>query len=143
LKTGRPVLIVPPGVETLKADRAVIGWKDTREARRAVRDAVPLLKKAQSVLVAEICETDVREFGERRIGDVVSYLARHGVVARPAIKTHPEHPIAAELIRLAQNEGADLIVAGAYGHSRVEERFFGGVTHALLASSPICCLLAN
>jgi nucleotide-binding universal stress UspA family protein len=75
--------------------------------------------------------------------DVIRYLARHKAQVGPTIATHPKGGVADELIRLAKAEGADLIVAGAYGHSRLGEWAFGGVTRDLLASSPMCCLLSH
>ena len=65
LKVGRPVLVVPPKVKSLSADHVVVGWKDTREARRAVSDALPLLRKAARVLVVEICEFEREGRGSR------------------------------------------------------------------------------
>ena len=76
-------------------------------------------------------------------GGVVRYLARHNVQAGPTIAAHPKGGVADELIRLATAERADLIVAGAYGHSRLGEWAFGGVTRDLLTSSPVCCLLSH
>jgi hypothetical protein len=57
LRVGRPMLVVPPG--TLKTDRILIGWKDSREARRALQDSLPLLHEAKSVTVVEVCDDDV------------------------------------------------------------------------------------
>jgi nucleotide-binding universal stress UspA family protein len=142
LRTGRPMLAVPPEVDMLKADRVVIGWMETREARRALQDALPLLHEAKSVSIVAVCDEDTKALSRRQIDDVVQYLARHRIPAS-AITTSAKGGIANELIRIAQAEGADLIVAGAYGHSRLGEWIFGGVTRDLLTSSPICCFLAN
>jgi nucleotide-binding universal stress UspA family protein len=141
LKTGRPLLAVPPGVDVLKAEHIVIGWNDTREARRALQDSLPLLHEAKSISIAAVCE-DTEATSRKHIDDVVQYLARHRISAS-GISTVAKHSVATELIRMARNEDADLIVTGAYGHSRLGEWIFGGVTRDLLTSSPICCLLAN
>jgi len=68
---------------------------------------------------------------------------RHGVVAVREVWRQPRGPVAAELLHLVRDEDADLIVAGGYGHSRLGEWIFGGVTHELLASSPVYCLLSH
>jgi nucleotide-binding universal stress UspA family protein len=75
--------------------------------------------------------------------DVVRYLARYKVQVGPTIVAHHKGSVADELVRLAKAEGADLIVAGAYGHSRLGEWVFGGVTRDLLSTSPVCCLLSH
>lgn len=143
LKSGRPVLIAPNEVQTMQADRVVIGWKDTREARRAVMDALPFLHEATRVTVAEICEQGDEKQARRGIDDVVQYLARHRVKGEPKVILHREGSSAAQVLRLAKDEGADLVVTGAYGHSRLGEWVFGGVTQELLATSPVCCLMSH
>lgn len=80
MRAGRPILIVPPGLSHLDATRIVIAWKDSREARRAVADALPLLKRTTSVLVLEICDTSGdQEDAKAVVDDVAGYLSRHGV----------------------------------------------------------------
>jgi nucleotide-binding universal stress UspA family protein len=143
LRAGRPVLVAPAELSTLQADRVVIGWKDAREARRAVQDALPFLHDATRITIAQICEGGGEEAAHKSIDDVVGYLARHRVKAGPKVILHREGSGAAQLIRLAQQEGADLLVAGAFGHSRLGEWIFGGVTQDLLVSSPICCLMSH
>jgi nucleotide-binding universal stress UspA family protein len=143
LRAGRAVLVVPPNVDTLSEQHVIVGWKDTREARRALRDALPFLERAEAVTIAEISDEEAGVDAGRRAGDVVRYLERHKVQVGASIAAHPKSGVAGELIRLAKAEGADLIVAGAYGHSRLGEWVFGGVTRDLLASSPVCCLLAH
>jgi nucleotide-binding universal stress UspA family protein len=143
LRLGRPSLIVPSGVSGLEAKNVVIGWKDTRECRRAVQDALPFLHEAISIHVAEICVDDDASEARARVEDVVRYLAKHRIEARGEAVSQTKSTIAEELIRLAHGRGADLLVAGAYGHSRFGEWIFGGVTHDLLSTSPICCLMAH
>jgi len=143
LKAGRPVVVVPPGTDALRAERVVIGWKDSREARRAVQDSLPLLHEAEFVTIVEVCDKGMEALGRRHVEDVAHYLARHRIAVGSAVAAYTEISVANELIRLAKAEGADLIVSGAYGHSRLGEWIFGGVTRDLLASSPVCCLLAN
>jgi nucleotide-binding universal stress UspA family protein len=144
LKVGRPVLVVPGAVVSLSLKHIAIAWKDAREARRAVWDALPLLQKAESVMVVEISEPgDENDPELRRVKDVAKYLARHGIEivterVRPADVT-----AANSLLRLIQDENINLVVAGAWGHSRLGEWAYGGVTRDLLASSPVCCLFSH
>jgi nucleotide-binding universal stress UspA family protein len=144
LKVGRPVLVVPNTVAALPLRHIAIAWKDTREARRAVRDALPLLKQAQSVMVVEIVESgEEADQSSHRTRDVAEYLARHQIKIVTE-RTRPADVTAANsLLRLVQDENIDLIVAGAWGHSRLGEWAYGGVTHDLMAESRICCLFSH
>jgi nucleotide-binding universal stress UspA family protein len=136
-------MVVPPKIDTLEAARIIVGWKDTREARRALRDALPFLQRAKAVTIVEFADEETEARARARAADVTRYLARHKVQVGHSIVAHTKGSVADELIRLAEVEGADLIVAGAYGHSRLGEWAFGGVTRDLLASSPVCCLLSH
>lgn len=142
LTAGRPVLVVPPDVDLLQAENVVVGWKDVRESRRAVLDAMPFLLKASRVCVVE-CDETGQERTVSHVEDVSRHLERHGVKAVSRAPVHATKSVADELVRVAKDEGADLIVAGAYGHSRLGEQIFGGVTRDLLSISPICCLLSH
>ena len=141
LLVGRPVLFVPRNIHLLDARRIVVAWKDTREARRAVRDALPFLRNAERVEIAEVNEQSLRVPGPS--DDVADYLIRHGVVVGTKAYLKVEGPVANEIIRFAQEAKADLIVAGGYGYSRLGEWAFGGVTRGLLASTPVCCLFSH
>ena len=143
LRAGRPVLVVPPGVERLAAERIVIGLKDTREARRAVTDALPFLHEAKRVRIAEMPDPADETNAQRRLDDVVAYLMRHRIAADTRVLSQAEPDVGAALLRVAQQDGADLIVAGAYGQSRLGEWVFGGATRSLLSASPLCCLFAH
>ena len=143
LKTGRPTLVVPEDVGSLHADHVVIGWKDAREARRAVQDALPFLHKATRVTVVEICESGEEAAARKHIDDVARYLARHRIRGDVRVLVRQEGSGASQLLKLAQDEGADLLVSGAYGHSRLGEWIFGGMTRDLLSFSPICCLMSH
>jgi nucleotide-binding universal stress UspA family protein len=143
LQMGRPTLVVPEEVLVLKAEHIVIGWKDTREARRAVQDALPFLHEASRVTIVEVCEPGEEKTALDHIGDVARYLTRHRINGGPRVILQKEGSGAAQLIRLALDEGADLLVTGAYGHSRFGEWMFGGMTRELLATSPICCLMSH
>lgn len=143
LQLGRPVLAVPDGIRTLAAKTIVVGWKDTRATRRAVADAIPFLKLAQRVIVVEAVAHDSDLAGARaNTRQVCSWLEAHGVVCEPdAISVGDERfaPIAI----VAAREAADLIVAGAYGHSRLREWVLGGVTRSLLQQTERCVLFSH
>jgi nucleotide-binding universal stress UspA family protein len=143
LKAGRPVLVVPTALTSLSPKRIAIAWKDVREARRAVQDSLPLLQQAESVMVVEISETHEGDQASHHLKDVANYLARQRIDI-VAERVRPADVTAAEsLLRLIHDENINLIVAGAYGHSRLGEWVFGGVTRELLAESPICCLFSH
>lgn len=142
MQAGRPVLVVPNTAEKLSLDHVLVGWKDGREARRAVADSLSLLKVARRVTVAEIVPAAELPDARSRLAEVTTWLSRHGVAAEPL-------PLAASgedsgrLARLAAEQGADLIVAGAYAHSRLQEWVFGGVTRHLLLHSDICAMVSH
>ena len=142
LRAGRPVLVVPDTVAPLQLRRVVVAWKDTRECRRAVRDALPFLQRAKEVLLVGIGEGEAESNAKKTLSDAAGYLLRHRAAVHDVWR-QARGPVAAELLRLVQDEGADLIVAGGYGHSRLGEWIFGGITHELLVSSPVCCMLSH
>ena len=143
LKMGRPALVVPEGVSSVRAEHVVIGWKDTREARRAIRDALPFLQQATRVTIVEACGPGEERTALGRLDDVARYLALHRIKAGPRVMLEQKGSGAEQLIRVAQGEGADLLVTGAYGHSRLGEWMFGGMTLELLATSSICSLMSH
>lgn len=142
MHTGRPVLIVPTGASTLKLDHALIGWKDTRETRHAVSDALPLLKHATRVSVVEIAVMDDVAAAVKRTQDVVAWLGRHAIKAEGFAELSTGDDATA-LYAIGQDKGADVIVAGAYGHSRLREWVLGGVTRDLLLSANRCSLVSH
>jgi nucleotide-binding universal stress UspA family protein len=142
LRAGRPVLVVPPGIDSLRAERILIGWKDAREARRAVSDALPLLHEAKQVHIVEIIDAGEDARAQRRLDDVAHYLMRHRIAADTRVVRRGDD-VGTALMEVAREDGADLTVAGAYGQSRLSEWVFGGVTRSLLAASPVCCLFAH
>lgn len=119
LGAGRPFLVVPAAVKSLAADHVMVGWKDTREARRAVLDALPFLHEAKRVTVLEICEKEQVETARHHVDDVVRYLAQHRIKAEPLVEMQARGSRAHQIIRWADDEEADLLVTGAYGHSRL------------------------
>ncbi len=144
LQTGRPVLVAPADATSLDLGRVLVAWKDTREARRALTDALPILQRAKAVLVAEICGHAEATAAEARLADVAQFLLRHGVHATTQVG-HEERDVssAQQLMEVADQHAADLIVAGAYGHSRLGEWIFGGITRALLTQTQRAVLLSH
>ncbi|WP_394787147.1 universal stress protein [Rhodoferax sp.] len=142
MQIGRPVLVVPPSAEQAQLNRVVIGWKDTRETRRAVYDALPLLKHATDVRVVELAAQSDLADARARLADVVAWLHRHGVVAE-SLAPLATGDDAAQLSAIAWEYEADLVVAGAYGHSRLREWALGGVTRSLLLQTGRCALVSH
>ncbi|WP_454884200.1 universal stress protein [Sphingomonas oryzagri] len=142
MRAGRPVLVVPPGTDRLKLDQVLVGWKETAEARRAIADALPLLKVAGRVVLAEIAAHDHVTDARDRLSAVADWLALHGVHAVPMVLPRKASD-STGLAELAREQGADLIVAGAYGHSRVREWVLGGVTCDLLLDPPCLAFLSH
>lgn len=142
MEAGRPVLIVPHGRDHLDLNRAMVAWKSTRECRRAVADAVPLLKLAHEVTVVEIAEDEDIPRARQETADVAAWLARHGVIAKPEVIS-TNGPDSERLSDLARERQVNLIVAGAYGHRRLREWIFGGVTADFLMMPTRCVMLSH
>jgi nucleotide-binding universal stress UspA family protein len=130
MRSGLPVLVVPAGAQ-IDFKRVVIGWKDTREARRAVWDALPLLKRAETVHMLRFAS-----LAEPEISDVVERLRLHNVPVEGEVRKKAEASVAEDLLAAAEAIDAGLIVVGGYGHSPLRQRMFGGVTRGLLTHSP-------
>jgi nucleotide-binding universal stress UspA family protein len=139
LAAGRPVLVVPPGIDHFEARRVMVAWKDTREARRAVFDALPILRLASRVDVVAVTDAD----GTSGAADVAAYLATHGIDATSAERRSDGESDGEALLDLASEGATDLIVMGAYGHGRMREMVLGGVTRDVLRYAPICSLLSH
>jgi nucleotide-binding universal stress UspA family protein len=132
LTAGRPILLAPPEGDYCSGRRILVAWKDTLETRRAVTDALPFLKRAEDVVVLELCATADLALAQLHTAEVASYLARHGVKARAEAEICQAGQITKALMDRAGQLGTDLMIAGAYGHSRLGEWVFGGVTRDLL-----------
>ncbi|MHC2621205.1 nucleotide-binding universal stress UspA family protein [Bradyrhizobium huanghuaihaiense] len=145
MQLGRPLLAVPDRANWLDLRSVLVAWKDTPEARRAVADALPMLRKARDVTIVEIPEPDDdRSRVMAGVTDVAAWLARHGVTAAArASEAARNEPAAVQLEKVAGDVGAGLIVAGAYGHSRFRELVLGGVTQYLVTQSTRCVLLSH
>ena len=142
MQCGRPVLLVPQAPATPSLDHVMVAWKDTREARRAALDALPLLACATHVTLVEIAAGEDMAAARQRLADVSRWLAAHGITAEVVTAASLDDD-AAQLDSLARSSGANLIVAGAYGHSRLREWAFGGVTRTLLRRGDCCAMLSH
>jgi nucleotide-binding universal stress UspA family protein len=145
LASGRPILVVPyAGQFKTVGRRVLIGWNASREATRAVNDAMPLLMAADIVTVLTI---DAREapdaHGELPGADISLHLARHGVKAEIERTVSAGIAPGEVLLSRAADLGADLLVIGAYGHSRVRELLLGGATRSILQSMTLPVLMSH
>ncbi len=145
MSSGRPVLAVPyAGDFPVVGDRVLIAWNTSREATRAVNDALPLLRLASLVTVLAINpQSGIGGHGDVPAADIALHLARHGVKAEAAHTVSEDISAANTLLSYAADIGADLIVCGGYGHSRARELVFGGVTRQLLGEMTVPVLLSH
>ena len=145
LASGRPVLIIPYAGHFEQVGRnVVVAWNGSREATRAVHDALPILTKADSVTVLSVNpEKGVAGDGALPAADLAMHLARHGIKVNATHTTVEEISVADELLNRAFDLGADLIVSGGYGHSRLREVVLSGVTRALLQHMTIPVLMSH
>ncbi len=142
MQAGRPILLVPRGISTLPMRHAFVAWKESRESRRAVMDALPLLEVAGEVGVLEITSQQDCPYALARVQDVAMWLQQHKISAAPLVVSAKGNEVGclhAELL----NRKCDLLVAGAYGHNRLGEWIFGGVTQDLLLSPDFCVLISH
>jgi nucleotide-binding universal stress UspA family protein len=140
MRCGRPVLVVPPGLGELNVQNVVVAWKDEREARRAVGDALPFMKRAAAVHLFHI---DEGGGAGQAVKDIQTALARHQIEAPISVEERGGGEIEDQVVQFARSRKADLIVTGAYGHTRFREWVFGGMTRGLLANSPVACLMSH
>lgn len=136
LGAARPVLYVPlEGDKSLAYPNILIAWNDSREAVRAINDAMPFLKSAEQVSVVSVQPLDGRAPDYRRSGKrLLANLARHGVDASYTVIDVAGCQMDADewLVQQTQRDDVDLLVAGGYGHTRMTEFVLGGVTRSLL-----------
>jgi nucleotide-binding universal stress UspA family protein len=143
LGVGRPVLVVPRyGVFETVGERVLIAWNGSREVTRAVHDAMPLLKVATKVTVLSI---DPAHDPEPRVpsADIALHLARHGIAAEADWTPGLDIAVGDVLLSRAADLGADLIVMGAYGHSRMREMVLGGATRHMLQRMTVPVLMSH
>ena len=144
LGAGRPVLFVPyAGRFAGAGKRILVAWNASREAARALTDALPLLQRASSVVVAIFDAERAGDHGEEPGADVALYLARHGIKVSVARHSGAGFDAGNQILTAAADMEADLIVMGAYGHSRVRELVLGGATRKVLETMTMPVLMAH
>jgi nucleotide-binding universal stress UspA family protein len=139
-ETARPLMLAGTGEFNAIGGTVLVAWNGSRESVRAVTDALPLLGRAKRVLAIGVDEGGTRRPPTDALCD---YLARHGVDAEPVTLPGGRGPVAPLLLEKAAEIGADLLVMGAYGHSRLRELVLGGVTRQVLAEATLPVLMAH
>ncbi len=141
-ETGRPCLLMPPGTPTmLSLKKVLIAWDGSLPSSRAVHEAMPILLAAKSVEIVTISgEKDLKKLCNG--ADLARLLSAHGLTVS-ATDLPSEYKAGNMILDHAQSRGADLLVAGAYAHSRLRQMFFGGVTSTVLANAKLPVLMAH
>ena len=151
IHSGRPVLLLPCEMGACDPGRHIlVSWDASREAARALQLALPLMTRAETVTVAVFdTRSGNRTVADATAADPVPFLARHGVRAELSIvpveqkRGHRRHDVGDALLSLATERSADLLVMGAYGHSRFRETILGGATRSVLEGMTIPVLMAH
>lgn len=140
--TGRPVVVVPSCHRNGVGDNVVVAWNDGREAARAVADAIPVLERARQVTVTFV-SPEYSEANEPPGQNIIEHLSRHGITAE--LETyHGKGPSVGDfLLARTTDRGADLLVMGAYGHSRLRDFVLGGVTKTVLRNTATPVLMSH
>jgi nucleotide-binding universal stress UspA family protein len=143
--SGKPMLLIPEGSKpTLRPKRIMVAWDSRLEAARAVRESLDLLKGAEDVRIVLVdpVESDTGH-GAEPGADIAAYLARHGVKVTVDRLPSQGRSVASTLREHSVDMAAELMVMGAYGHSRLRERIFGGTTKSMLGKQTIPVLMAR
>ncbi len=142
---GRPVLVVPYiGAGRASAKRVTVAWDAGREAARAVTDAMPFLTRAEHVTVLVVNpERGPEAHGEQPGYDIGVLLARHGVNTEVHQSESPDISVGDEILSRVADDGSDLLVMGAYGHTRLRELVLGGATRSILEEMTVPVLMSH
>ncbi|EWY35933.1 hypothetical protein N825_32290 [Skermanella stibiiresistens SB22] len=145
MDTGRPALVIPYlGAKALPPERVLVAWDGSREAARAVHDALPLLRLAAEVVILIVdAGKHGPRFGPQPGAGILAHLGRHGVAARVKAVESGGAAIAGLILAQADAEKADLVIMGGYGHSRLREMILGGVTRHMLERMSVPVLFAH
>lgn len=143
--SGRPVYVLPYiGRPDVKIRKAVIAWDGGNKAVRAVNDAIPLLQDRDEVTILVVNPKERgKEFGGKQGENIAAHLKRHGINATVDYQVAPDLSTDTVILNYLADSGADLLVMGAYGHSRLRERTFGGVTDSILHQMTAPVLMAE
>ncbi|MGI1669854.1 MAG: universal stress protein [Neptuniibacter sp.] len=140
MRSGKPVLLVPRVMTEFKVNKTIIAWNGSTEVARAVTHALPLLKKADEVVLATSYTASVIKPG---LDEVQAYLEIHGVKASTTDFDSSHGPTGRAILDLAHEKQSDLIVMGAFTHRRVHEQIFGGVTQYMMGHSDLPILMMH
>jgi nucleotide-binding universal stress UspA family protein len=141
-ETGRPTLVIPYiQKDPVKLDRILVCWDGSRSAARAANDAIPFLRRAKTIEVVIVAEHGKN--GEMPGADIAQHLARHDLIVEVRQVISPEAKPAAVILSHAADCGADLLVMGGFGHSRLREFVLGGVTRTLLESMTVPVFMSH
>jgi nucleotide-binding universal stress UspA family protein len=145
MQSGRPTLVIPYiGARKLPPARVLIAWDGSREAARAVADAMPFLTRAESVTVLVVDAASLKGLvGDQPGADLATHLARHGIEAEVVTVASGGIGVGNVIVGQASDTGADLVVMGGYGHSRLRELILGGATQSILDHLPVPALLSH
>lgn len=145
LDAGRPVLVVPSvGEYPVLGERVVVAWDASREATRAVNDAMPILRQAKKVVVLTINAAPTPNgHGEEPGADIALHLARHGVQVEVQQEVARDMGVGEVLLSRLADDDADLLVMGAYGRSRMRELILGGATRHVLQHMTVPVLMSH
>ena len=145
MDTGRPALVIPYiGAKALPPRRVLVAWDGSREASRAVHDALPLLRLAAEVVILIVDAGKLGpRFGPQPGAGILAHLGRHGVAARVKAVESGGAAIAELILVQADAEKTDLLIMGGYGHSRLREMILGGVTRHMLERMSVPVLFAH
>lgn len=146
LATGTPVLLVPDSLESESAigDVVLIAWNRSREARRAVNDAMPFITAARKTVILTVdADRNPERFGDEPGSNLLEHLRRHGVAVDIVHTASTGAPVSEVIIQKAAEHGADLLVIGAYSRPRTSQFLFGGTTRSLLAEAGMPMLISR
>ncbi|GEO82896.1 universal stress protein [Pararhodospirillum oryzae] len=144
MESGRPVLVAPPSAPTTLGRRIAIAWNGSAEAARAVMGAMPFLTRAEGVAVYLAVGSDEEENGTAQAAELERHLAWHGITALPRLLEGGAGGRAGEaLLAACAEDGVDMLVMGAYTHSRLRQLILGGVTRHVLERAAIPVLMSH
>lgn len=140
MESGKPLLLAPPSAPASVGRRIAVAWNGSAEAGRAVAFALPLMKRAEAVTILTLTE-DTRTLSAPG-GELAAFLAWHGITAQVQV-LHAGANAGTVLLEQCAAVGADLLVMGAYTHSRLRQLILGGVTRHVLGHAQLPCLLCH
>jgi len=137
----RPVLLIPETADTVIGKHILIAWNASNEAARAVQDALPLLQSAKTVRILSVQPAEQGD--SEPLDTICKHLARHGIVTQTQVIDADGNTVSDVLLSRCTDWKIDLLVTGAYGHTRLREVIFGGVTRSLLNATTVPVLMSH